>query len=735
MWIDENAEVDIASDQNLIMIDFKSAITNKKNNKGKTSWKLREANWENFRNTLNHFDILDDECSEINNIEQNIKNKIINTANNIIGKTKGKIKPNTKSWCTPEIARERNKRRKFNRKCKELRKHGYDQRPNKEIYIAAWNEYRKQQIYVKKIIQKAIALEEQKILKEIQDKKEVGGRKWYRYLRGENASKEDISEIIFEGRTITDLDQIKDCIQKFWEDIGRRNDGDKVDCDMKIDSHNLHDIDMVFSKERIKKCLNKLKDNKAPGLDSIPYEMYKYGGGWIVDSLENLFAKIISDEKVPTDWNKCKIKLIHKGGNKNRKDLRNYRPIALINTVSKIFCSLLNDSLIKSIEENEVLGEEQQGFHRERRGEDNLFILNEIIENHKKNNKNLYLCFIDIEKACDKVNGELLIKVLGKVGLPAKVVNMIKSLYLDTRATYMLGEFETDWVDIENGVRQGCVMSPTLFNLYTEELAVRIKQANMGINIGEDKLGLLMYADDMLLMAESSGDLQSMLEIVEGYGKDYNIKYSIEKTQIITISSMPNQEAIVSLAGNIIKNTDKYKYLGFNVTKNGAMDIKTAKLFKARQWLGRLASMAKFRSNKYEMVRRLWKTVGVPDVMYGAGVIPWTKDEFNKLETIQNDIGRVALGATRIVATESIRGEVGWSSFEERVMKSNLLYKKRIENMNDKRLVKKIYNFYSGTSKWQKSCSQYVKLCGYRKCMLSPWMEIYNQDIKFKSCK
>ena len=664
MWIDENAEVDIASDHNLIMIDFKSAITNKKNNKGKTSWKLREANWENFRSTLNHFDVLDDECSEINNIEQNIKSKIINTANNIIGKTKGKIKPNTKSWCTPEIARERNKRRKFNRKCKQLRKQGYDQRPNKEIYIAAWNEYRKQQIYVKKIIQKAIALEDQKILKEIQDKKEVGGKKWYRYLRGENASKEDISEIIFEGRTITDPDQIKDCIKKFWEDIGRRNDGDNVDCDMKIDSHNLHDIDMVFSKERIRKCLNKLKDNKAPGLDSIPYEMYKYGGGWIVDSLENLFAKIISEEKVPTDWNKCKIKLIHKGGNKNRKDLRNYRPIALINTVSKIFCSLLNDSLIKSIEENEVLGEEQQGFRRERRGEDNLFILNEIIENHKKNNKNLYLCFIDIEKAYDKVNRELLIKVLGKVGLPAKVVNIIKSLYLDTRATYMLGEFETDWVDIENGVRQGCVMSPTLFNLYTEELAVRIKQANMGINIGEDKLGILMYADDMLLMAENSGDLQSMLEIVEGYGKDYNIKYSIEKTQIITISSMPNQEAIVSLAGNIIKNTDKYKYLGFNVTKNGAMDIKTAKLFKARQWLGRLASMAKFRSNKYEMVRGLWKTVGVPDVLYGAGVIPWTRDEFNKLETIQNDIGRVALGATRIVAAESIRGEVGWSSFE-----------------------------------------------------------------------
>ena len=97
--------------------------------------------------------------------------------------------------------------------------------------------------------------------------------------------------------------------------------------------------------------------------------------------------------------------------------------------------------------------------------------------------------------------------------------------------------------------------------------------------------------------------------------------------------------------------------------------------------------MAKFRSNKYEIVR----------------------------VSIQNDIGRVALGATRIVATESVRGEVEWSSFEKRVMKSNMIYMKRIKNMDDKRIVKKIYNFYSGNSKWQKSSSQYVKLCRYRK--------------------
>ena len=144
----------------------------------------------------------------------------------------------------------------------------------------------------------------------------------------------------------------------------------------------------------------------------------------------------------------------------------------------------------------------------------------------------------------------------------------------------------------------------------------------------------------MVILAESFRELQNILEIVESYGKDYNIKYSTDKTQVMTISSMQNTEIAVTLAGNRIKNTDKYKYLGLNITNNGATNIKTDKLFKARQWLGRLASMAKFRSNKYEMIRGLWKTAGVPAVMYGAGVISWTKEDLNKLETIQNDIRR-----------------------------------------------------------------------------------------------
>ena len=90
--------------------------------------------------------------------------------------------------------------------------------------------------------------------------------------------------------------------------------------------------------------------------------------------------------------------LLHKGGHKRRNELKNYRPISLVNTVGKVFSGVLNERLCKWIERVGVLGEEQNGFRVDRRAEDNMFVVNELME-RKKDGKKLYLGFIDIEKA------------------------------------------------------------------------------------------------------------------------------------------------------------------------------------------------------------------------------------------------------------------------------------------------------------------------------------------------
>ena len=78
--------------------------------------------------------------------------------------------------------------------------------------------------------------------------------------------------------------------------------------------------------------------------------------------------------------------------------------------------------------------------------------------------------------------------------------------------------------------------------------------------------------------------------------------------------------------------------------QNGFGKAKTDKFFKCNQWFGRLGSAVKFRANKYEVVRGVWKGLGVPNIMYAAGVLPWNAGEFGKLEVAQNKIGRLGLG-------------------------------------------------------------------------------------------
>lgn len=96
--------------------------------------------------------------------------------------------------------------------------------------------------------------------------------------------------------------------------------------------------------------------------------------------------------------------------------------------------------------------------------------------------------------------------------------------------------------------------------------------------------------------------------------------------------------------------------------------------------------------------------------MYGMNVVRWTETDLAKLEVIQNTVGRMALGASKWTAVEAIRGDLGWSTFSERLMKAVLLYKVRIERMNDSRLVRKVFEWNLGNSNWEKECFRKAKV-------------------------
>ena len=127
--------------------------------------------------------------------------------------------------------------------------------------------------------------------------------------------------------------------------------------------------------------------------------------------------------------------------------------------------------------------------------------------------ENIYFCFIDYAKAFDYVDHNKLWKILKEMGIPDQLTCLLRTLYAVQEATVGTGHGTTDWFQIGKGVRQGCILSPCLFNLYAQYIMrnAGLEEAQAGIKIAGRNINNLSYADDTTLMVESEEELISLL--------------------------------------------------------------------------------------------------------------------------------------------------------------------------------------------------------------------------------
>ena len=145
---------------------------------------------------------------------------------------------------------------------------------------------------------------------------------------------------------------------------------------------------------------------------------------------------------------------------------------------------------------------------------------------------------MDYSKAFDYVDYNKLWKILKEMGIPHHLTCLLRNLYADQEATVRTGHGTTDWFQIGKGVRQGCILSPCLFNLYAEYIMrnAGLEEAQAGIKIARRNLNNLRYADDTTLMAESEEELKSLLMKVKEESEKVGLKLNIQKTKIMSSS-------------------------------------------------------------------------------------------------------------------------------------------------------------------------------------------------------
>ena len=179
---------------------------------------------------------------------------------------------------------------------------------------------------------------------------------------------------------------------------------------------------------------------------------------------------------------------------------------------------------------------------------------------------------ISFEKAFDRVSHEKLCDILKASGIDGKDIRVIARLYWEQLAVVRTGKGNSKKIKIKRGTRQGCVLSPYLFNLFTE-MIFRALDSQWGISIGGRKISNLRYADDTALMANSEIELQRIAERVNDKGKEFGMKINVKKTKTMVVSRnavVPRMNIV--LDGQRVEQVAHFTYLGQKFTENGKCD-------------------------------------------------------------------------------------------------------------------------------------------------------------------
>ncbi|BHF85824.1 hypothetical protein SprV_1002899700 [Sparganum proliferum] len=203
-------------------------------------------------------------------------------------------------------------------------------------------------------------------------------------------------------------------------------------------------FDLPPSLKETIRAVQQLSSGKAPGSDAIPAEVYKYGGPQLMDHLTALFQEM---------WRQG-----------NRQICDNHRGISLLNIAGKIFARILLNRLNNHLEQG-LLPESQCGFRRHRGTTDMIFAARQLQEKCQELRTHLYPTFVDLTKVFDTVNREGLWKIMQKFGCPERFIQMVRQLHDGMVARVTDNGAVSEAFAVTNGVKQGCVLAPTLFSL------------------------------------------------------------------------------------------------------------------------------------------------------------------------------------------------------------------------------------------------------------------------------
>ena len=635
-----------------------------------------------------------------------IKDTILKVAENCNLKKRGLFEINpSPPWFDNQCLKIKNDIKILGNKLKKLK-------GDAEVRIELLNQKRN----LKKVIQRKKRLYKQTIITKMHNNERNNNQKNYWKLFNKMNTKKNQTPCNIPHETLTEY--FKSTLTS------------KRDLIIPLDCYEKGQLDYPFTIAELNTASCILKPGKATGIDNLGNEMLACLVEKYPSLIIKLFNSILSNNKMIPSWSIGMITPIHKKGSKN--DPENYRGISLLSCFGKLFTTLLYNRLLTFATKNNIISNNQLGFLPNNRTSDAHLIIHNTIQKHcHKNKGNIYSCFIDFSKAFDTIPRDTLLKKLLKYGINGKFFNILKHMYINDKACIKIGNKITEAFSINQGVRQGCIISPLLFNIFLADLPEKLDKARDEINLQSTIPSCILWADDIIMMSESEIGLKNMLSVLGGYCKENELKVNTDKTKCMIFNKTGRLIRKRFFLNNIqLETVREYKYLGFLITpsgeiKSGLKDLRD----RAMKAFFNLKSVMGSSFNKdVEVTLNLVDFLIKPILLYASdfwGGLKLPKD--NPIETLHYTICKQILGVQKQTTNIGVLLELGRVPFSLFALKAAVKNWERIRQSKNPELGLSYKNAINDNLIWISNIKSHLEKNG----MLCFYENLYENKTPF----
>ena len=542
--------------------------------------------------------------------------------------------------------------------------------------------YKQIQSEVRKAVRNAKRNFERKLAREANKN---NTKPFYSYMKKRTCNKVGVGPLKnSSGQLVTDDEKMAEMLNEFFCSVFTREDCSRVpEAEQLFEGEEpLESIE--FSVEAVRKKLQQLRPNSAPGPDRLWPRVLQGLSGVISLPLAIVYTRCLADGSVPADWRVANVTPIFKKGSKGVTG--NYRPVSLTCVLCKVMEGILRDAIVNHLESYNLLRSSQHGFMAGKSTLSNLLEYLEELTSLVDQGHSVDVIYLDFAKAFDKVPHLRLIRKCEGLGIQGKILLWIQNWLSDRKQRVILNGMSSSWGDVLSGVPQGSVLGPTLFLIFINDIDCAVEVTRGLIKKFADDTKCYMVVDS----EEEKERFQAMLDGLSTWSIEWQMSFNMDKCHVMHLGRK-NMNHTYDWGGGQLEVTDSEKDVGVMISNTLKPSLQCASAAKkANQVLGQISRAISFR-DKYTFCK-LYKVYVRPHLQYCSSAwSPYTVADNEILENVQR---RAVNMITNLTGTyEQKLATLGMYTLEESRIRGDMI---------------EMYKLMSGKSKCE--ASKFFKL-------------------------